>query len=160
MQLDLRSTQQQTSRPNGFIAVPLLVLAAFIAAVVLFVVLSNRKVPDGPVPVIWDKTACAYCSMHLSDPRFAAQLTTEDGSTYFYDDPGCLFLHQTSFTALDNQIHARWFRGLHQDAWIQAPGVAFQRTDDTPMNFGFGAVASSSPDSLSLDEATTEVLAK
>jgi len=147
---------------RGFAATPLLLLSALILAVILFVVLSNRQASDGPVPVVWDKTPCAFCAMHLGDPRFAAQLSTEDGVTHFYDDPGCLFLHERELD-LDPTtpvIHARWFRDLDSDGWIEAAEVAFRRCEDTPMDFGFGAVKNVGPETVSMEEAAAEVLAR
>lgn len=159
----MRTEPHCRSRPKqrlGFAATPLLLLSALIVAVILFVVLSNRQTADGPVPVIWDKTPCAFCAMHLGDPRFGAQLSTEDGTTYFYDDPGCLFLHERQLEPTGAIVHARWFRDLDHDDWIEAAQVSFRRCKDTPMNFGFGAVRQSDPAAVSLEQAAAEVLAR
>jgi len=158
--MPLNSGQTRIFKQRGLIVSPMLLLFALVAAVVLYVVFSNRNVAEGPVPVVWDKTACAFCSMHLGDPRFAAQLTMEDGTTYFYDDPGCLFSHQASLAAPNHQIYARWFRDFNQDAWLSDSDVFFQRCEDTPMNFGFAAIDASGPATFSLDEAVMEVLAR
>jgi copper chaperone NosL len=147
-------------RQHGFAAAPLLILVGLIVAVVLFVFISNRQSPSGPKEVIWDKSACAYCAMHLGDPRFAAQLSTADGETYFYDDPGCLFLHQHDLEISQAEIHARWFNEMTGKGWIEAAEVAFARCENTPMDYGFGAVAANSPDAIGLEQAAAEVLAK
>jgi len=144
---------------HGIAAAPLLLLGAVIGAIVLFVVLSNRQAADGPVPVIWDKTPCAWCAMHLGEPRFAAQLATADGTTYFYDDPGCLMLHQSSLGAATT-IHARWFHDVEKEGWIEAAEVSFLRIENTPMDYGFGAVQRGNLLAVSLEEATAEVLAQ
>lgn len=145
---------------TGFAALPLLLLGGLVLAVVLYVVASNRQTLDGPKDVIWDKTACVFCAMHLGDPRFAAQLSTADGDTYFYDDPGCLFLHQHELERSQTSIHSRWFHKMDGQGWINGSEVAFLRSENTPMDYGFGAVVAGSPDSIDLNAAAAEVLAQ
>ncbi len=154
----LRDTRSPRRDRRGLTVAPLLGLLALLLAVVVFVVFSNRRVPEGPVPVIWDKTPCAQCAMHLGDPRFAAQLTTGDGDTHFYDDPGCLFLHRRALLDSGAAIHAAWFRDMTGDAWLAIEEVAFLHTDSSPMDFGFGAVRSGGADSVTLAEAEREFL--
>ncbi len=146
-----------STRGGALAALPLLVVGALILSVVAF---SNGGVTDGPKPVVWDKSPCAFCAMHVGEPRFAAQLTTKDGTTHFYDDPGCLFLHHRDLTAKDTAIHERWFHQLDGDGWLKASEVAFQRCKNTPMNYGFGAVPLGSPSAVQLQDAAAEVLSK
>ncbi len=153
-------TSSKPCRQAGVASLPLLLLGLVILAVIGFVISSNSQVSDGPKPVVWDKTPCAFCAMHLGDRRFAAQLTTADSTTYFYDDPGCLFLHERQLDTADMAIHARWFHELEKDGWIEGGEVAFQRCENTPMDYGFGAVRRGSPASVSLEDAAAEVLAK
>ena len=62
-----------------------------ILVVVARVVLTSKDPPAGPVTAVWDHEACVFCRMHVGEPAFAAQLHTEDGDVWFFDDPGCLF---------------------------------------------------------------------
>jgi len=142
---------------SGFAAAPVVVLLLVIVVAIYFILQSSNRVADGPVPVIWDKTPCAFCAMHVGDPRFAAQLSTAAGDTYFYDDPGCLFLHEAQLGET-TQVHRRWFRNHRQDGWLETAEVAFERSEDTPMNFGFGAVPQATPGALSREQAAAEVL--
>jgi copper chaperone NosL len=152
--------RSMSTRDTGFAALPLLLLGLLVLSVVAFVVVSNGEVTDGPKPVVWDKSPCAFCAMHVGEPRFAAQLTTKDGTTYFYDDPGCLFLHQRQLAAMDTSIHARWFHQLEGKGWLDAGAVSFRRCENTPMNYGFGAVPVGNPAAVSLQDAAAEVLRK
>ena len=36
-------------------------------------VFRSQQLPDGVVPVAWDRTVCAHCRMHVGEPGFAAQ---------------------------------------------------------------------------------------
>ncbi len=150
----------RSSSRSGRALAPLLLLGVVILGVVAFVISSNRRANDEPVPVVWDKTPCAHCAMHLGDPRFAAQLTTGDGTTHFYDDPGCLFLHREVLMEAGGSVHAMWFRDMNGDAWISADEASFLRTDGSPMNFGFGAVQHGMAGSLSLLEVEREILGR
>jgi copper chaperone NosL len=44
----------------------------------------------GPEPVKLNQDTCAYCKMTLTDPHFAAQLVTDKGRHYFFDDMDCM----------------------------------------------------------------------
>jgi hypothetical protein len=136
---------------SGFTLSPIVVLTLIVGAIVAFVVVSNRQVPEGPVPVVWDKTACAHCVMHLGDPRFAAQLTTTSGDTFFYDDPGCLFLHRRTLLETSTKIHAMWFCDMNGNGWLSQQDVAFLATEGSPMDFGFGAIQRGFPTEVLLE---------
>ena len=45
---------------------------------------------EGPAPVKINVDTCAYCKMTVTDPQFAAQLTTTKGRNYFFDDIKCM----------------------------------------------------------------------
>jgi copper chaperone NosL len=44
----------------------------------------------GPDPIKLNKENCAFCQMTISDGRFAAELITEKGRIYKFDDLSCL----------------------------------------------------------------------
>ena len=138
--------------------VPALLLGAVlltVAGVVSFSVFARGTLPTGPVDVVWDKTACAACGMHVGEPPFAAQLTTEAGETLAFDDPGCLFHYVADHRPA---THAVWFRHVREDRWIPADSVAFTAIEKTPMGFGIGAVDLGSPGAIGLEEARRKCL--
>lgn len=122
-------------------------LATVLAAVATAVGFAVRTtaLPTGPAELVWDKTACAHCSMHVGEPEFAAQLQTQDGRTLAFDDPGCLFL---LLDAERPPVHAIWFRHCREARWLPAAAVAFVELTPTPMGFGLGAVDAGTPGSL------------
>ncbi|MBI5853084.1 MAG: hypothetical protein HZB39_18900 [Planctomycetes bacterium] len=132
----------RTQASSGRWIVAGLVLAV-VATVAVAAILSSR-LPDGPVDPVWDQQACAHCRMHVGEPRFAAQLQTAQGDVWFYDDPGCLAEHladaRTSGRALD--VHAIFFRHLHESRWVGEAAARFVPVSPTPMGFGFGVVDS------------------
>ncbi|MBP8300340.1 MAG: nitrous oxide reductase accessory protein NosL [Planctomycetes bacterium] len=132
---------------------PLLLLGAVVAAAggaVTYSVLASAKMPDGPFDVVWDKTACSACGMHVGEPGYAAQLTTKDGRTHAFDDPGCLFLY---LAEQQPQVHSMFFHHRTESRWLARDKVAFQIADKTPMGFGLAAVDGGARGAIGFDEA-------
>lgn len=137
---------------------PLLLLLAVVAVIggaVTWSVLASAKLPDGPVDIVFDKAACAACGMHVGEPAFAAQLTTQDGRTQAFDDPGCLFLYIDEHHP---DVHAAWFRHHQQPRWLSRDAVAFVKVDVTPMGFQLGAVDPGTADSIGYETARQQCL--
>lgn len=95
---------------------------------------------DVPPQIVVDKTACARCSMLISDGRFAAALK-ENGKYLVFDDIGCMLSYSNEHTlAADDAV---WVRDYTTDSWIGAKSVTFYHGDGdlTPMGYGYVAVA-------------------
>lgn len=60
------------------------------APVMLFLLLLLGCSAPGPRPVIINEDECAYCKMSIIDPNFAAQLVTDKGRHYIFDDITCM----------------------------------------------------------------------
>lgn len=145
---------------NTFLSrvLPFLLLGIVLAVVgtaVAWSVMASAKLPDGPVDLVWDKAACAACGMHVGEPPFAAQLTTTDGRTHAFDDPGCLFLWVAEHTPA---VHSTYFRDHRAERWIAADRVAFLPVEKTPMGFGIAAVDVGTPGAMSHGAARTKCL--
>lgn len=122
-----------------------------------FLLLRAQQLPVGPVPVAWDKEACAHCRMHVGEARFAAQLQLADGRVLDFDDPGCLF----SFRARDRSpVHATYFHHHTQDRWLTPAEAGFVPAMPTPMGFGLAAVDAATPGALTTDQAAARVSAQ
>ncbi|MCB9476712.1 MAG: nitrous oxide reductase accessory protein NosL [Deltaproteobacteria bacterium] len=134
-----------------------LLIVVGIGMVVVSVIHQSSQPANGPADVVWDKEACAWCRMHLSDPSFAAQLHTADGQVLFFDDPGCLFAYQEKN---DVRVHALYFHDVQSDEWLSEKQVAFIRVDDSPMGHNIAATRSGAADSMSLEQARQTVLAE
>lgn len=115
---------------------PLLALLV-LAGTLGYVALARGRLPDGPTPPVWDRTACAACKMHVGEPAFAAQAQLRDGSTLFFDDPGCLL---RMLPEIEAQVHALWFHHLREDRWVRGDVVGFVAASPSPMGFDIGAV--------------------
>lgn len=61
-----------------------------LAMIVPFIALLASCNSNGPEPINYNKDACAYCKMSISEPPFAAQISTKKGRTYSFDDVKCM----------------------------------------------------------------------
>lgn len=136
----------------------LIVIALALIAVLGFVVLFIRAqaLPQGPVPIVWDKEVCAHCKMHIGDRGFAAQAQTADGRVLNFDDPGCLFEWLDGFSSAPRALY---FHHVAEDRWLSTDQVAFQTGAVSPMGHGLAAVERGKPGSVSIEEARALVRA-
>jgi hypothetical protein len=138
----------------------ILSVAAVVAAlgvVALLVVRAVReagRLPEGPVPIAYDRAACAHCRMLISETAFAAQLQEQGGRIHDFDDPGCLLRFEAERRPA---VHARWFHHLREERWLSGDEVAFAEVAQTPMGYGLGAVEAGTPGALSLEAARRQV---
>lgn len=105
------------------------------------VVSRGSEIPDGPVAIAWDREPCAHCRMQIGSPRHAAQLITETGEVFDFDDVGCAvdFIRRQSPV-----IHRLWFHG-EGDHWLAREEAAFAADAMTPMGSGLVAVERGTP---------------
>jgi hypothetical protein len=139
--------------PAGLAAVVLLAVGGAIG----FSVLSATCLPRGPVAIVWDKAACAHCSMHVGEPGFAAQLTTTAGQTLAFDDPGCLFQY---LDAVRPEVHEAWFHHRRDDRWLPLSAVAFAAVGSSPMGYGLAAVDPGSAGAIDVAAAQAACVAR
>lgn len=116
--------------------------------------LACRSVPDEPTAIAYDRAACAHCHMLIGDPRYAAQLVTDDGDVLDFDDPGCALRY---LAEAHPAIHRLWFRDAAHDRWLTAHIAQFVPVPATPMGYGLAAVAAARQHALTLDEAIARI---
>ena len=107
-------------------------MKALAFAAVVSLVAASCDDGTKPIDPVWGKQACASCAMLLSDPRFGAELTSEDGTRAFFDDPGCM---ATYVRERGVQPKAMW---VHTSSgWVSARGARYAKGQASPMDFGF-----------------------
>jgi len=137
---------------RGVAAVAVVVLAAIGALLA-----RAQQAPTGVEPVAWDRAACAHCRMHVGDPRFAAQLQTEEGEVLNFDDPGCLlrYVHERR-----PRVRAMYFHDVREGRWWSRDEVGFVPMAPTPMGYGVAATRRGAPGAVSYEEALARVAAR
>lgn len=58
----------------------------------------------GPQPIRFGEDACDNCRMIISDPRFGAQLVTDKGKAFKFDDISCFWKYKTNQKLTDEVI--------------------------------------------------------
>jgi copper chaperone NosL len=112
-----------------------------------------------PAELAYDHVACDHCGMVVSDPRFAAQMTTATGERHEFDDPACVFLYIQDHTPAIAHV---WFHDStpgadEAAAWLDWQMVSFEEVSGAPMDGGLGAVPLAAGP-MSFSEASTRVL--
>jgi nitrous oxide reductase accessory protein NosL len=99
----------------------------------------------GPEPVHWDRDACELCRMLISDPRFAAEIRGPDNRLHKFDDPGDAIHWLEAREWKDDPKVGFWVAGLDSTRekvnWLDAREAWYVSGQETPMNYGWGAVA-------------------
>jgi hypothetical protein len=133
----------------------LALVVTIVGGAITWSVVASAKLPDGPADIVWDKAACAACGMHVGEPPFAAQATTQDGRVHAFDDPGCLFLWVEQEKPA---LHSVYFRHAREPRWLAKDAVGFVAEPKTPMGFGFAAVDARTPGAIGYDECRRRCL--
>lgn len=79
---------------------------------------------------------CAICNMQVSDDQFSAQLTTEDGQNFKFDDIGCMFKWKKSNPSI--KIGAAYVRDFNDNDWINIKKATYvyDASFQSPMAYG------------------------
>ena len=94
--------------------------------------------------------------MLVSNPRFAAQLVTNDGEAHYFDDVGCLAAYLAERVNVTSQAWLRDERGR----WLKAEGARFEGGAKTPMDYGFQIAEAGSLDWIAVRARVRQTLAE
>jgi len=125
-----------SARGRPWLALAAGALALVGLGLVLREVSLAQRPPQGPVPVPWDRVACAHCRMLVSEPRFAAQAHLRGGAVHHFDDPGCALLWAEEHA---DALHELWFRDSASERWLRRGEAGFVAAEPTPMGYGLAA---------------------
>lgn len=100
-------------------------------------VVKEANTNNKPVEMDTEHFQCSECGMIIGDLRFAAQVVSGDGRTWFFDDHGCMAVWESA-ADFDHEPKI-WVPDLISDQWIDGRIAWYSRTDTTPMSYGFGA---------------------
>ena len=122
-------------------------LASF--ALIALVACESATNPDDPV---WGKQACGSCAMLVSDPAYAAQLATQEGTRVYFDDIGCMasYIQERRITPAK-----MWVRDA-SGKWLDARTTKYKSGARTPMDFGFVPAVDGDADYARIEQAARE----
>lgn len=111
---------------------------------------------DEPANLAYDHAACDHCGMMISDPRFAAQLATDEERVAF-DDPACAFRYIADHGPAVRHV---WFQDATSEApaWLDWHQVGFVKADGAPMDGGLAAVPLVADGAIPFSAASSRLL--
>ena len=92
---------------------------------------------------------CSECNMNIEALSYAAQIISENGNTYFFDDIGCVVLWLKNHTP---EIHTILTQTQDTHKWVNAYEGWYIRTAASPMGYGFAAYEKSREGFISYPE--------
>ncbi|WP_458414162.1 nitrous oxide reductase accessory protein NosL [Schinkia sp. CFF1] len=111
-----------------------------ILALLLLLTACGSHSELAPQMIDEDVDICDACTMMVQDNQYSAQIVTDGGEAYKFDDIGCMAMFIN-----DNQPEGLPFvRDFYTKKWIGIDKALFVATEDveTPMNYGFLSFAS------------------
>jgi copper chaperone NosL len=118
-------------------------VTASVAAVLIITTTVSCNVKPQPFKLGQDN--CYFCKMTVSDPRFGAELITEKGKTYKFDDTHCLLSFIKSGTVPSKEIKDIYLITFNDDhAYVKSGEALLLKSDalNSPMNGNVAAFAS------------------
>ena len=115
---------------------------------------------EGPEEIRWGRETCIICGMIISDPRFGAEVRGgPQRELVKFDDIGDA-LHWLSIQDwADDPKTEIWVRDYETGTrWLDARTTRYVVGVVSPMDYGFGAVEQSGPDTFSFEEMRAEVM--
>jgi len=118
----------------------------FLIIIIFIIVFGNKKkvlvlnnTGLQPIPVKKNLYQDAHCGMPLISSKFAAEVISEDGKTWFFHDPGSVPLWLNNIEKKLKKKISIWFFTIDTKTWKKANKVWFSINDSTPMDYGFAA---------------------
>lgn len=115
---------------------------------------------EGPEKIRWGREVCAMCGMIISDPRFGTEVRggREHELTKF-DDIGDALHWLTMQDWADDPETEIWVRDYETGTrWLNARETRYVSGVVSPMDYGFGAIEQSGPDTVSFEDMRAEVM--
>ncbi|AKF24106.1 hypothetical protein YH65_00815 [Sulfurovum lithotrophicum] len=92
---------------------------------------------------------CSECNMNIEALAYEAQIITQEGNTYFFDDIGCVVLwlknHKPAIAKIVTQT-------LDTHHWVDVRKAWYTRIAHDPMGYGFAAYEKKKKGLISYDE--------
>lgn len=97
---------------------------------------------DQPPDIRWGEDPCDECHMIISEQRFAAGYHTAEGTTFRFDDIGCMLQH---LRQRSDSVSSIWVVDYTTGKWLPATQALFVHSREIITPMGHGIVAVSSP---------------
>jgi len=92
---------------------------------------------EKPIKIILGKFQDSDCGMVINDIKYASQVISKSGKTWFFHDHGGMVNWLKSKEFKDTSII--WVKSIDTNKWINGRTAWYSRNEVTPMLYGFGA---------------------
>ncbi len=113
------------------------------------------EVESGPVEVKYNREACEFCRMIISDPRFVAEIREKKGAKVFmFDDIGdAIFWLKRDAPFKETSETEIWVRDFEAGKkWLDAKSAWYLAGQHSPMEYGFGAIGDQRENAVSFEQ--------
>lgn len=126
-----------------------------VAVIALFSLFGLFSCSSGPQPVKVGVDQCSFCKMGISDTRFAAELITQKGKLYKFDDAHCMLSFVSAPEWDKNTVKNYYLANFSQpDQWLQAENAFLVKSDQlkSPMGGNTAAFANDTEQKSATEE--------
>ena len=128
----------------------------------LLLAACSRAPETGPVDIRWDRDVCARCIMAVSDHFYSAEVrgapSGESTIVYKFDDLGCAVIWLGEQPWKDDPRTEMWVTHYETGEWLDAYKASYITGRTTPMDYGLGAQAHTTPGALAYEQAAAAIL--
>lgn len=117
-----------------------------------FTVVVSGNLEKKPLEVKLGKTLCSDCGMMVRSLKYSSQVIGPDGTTWFFDDLGCMARWLSRQTKEFRKRAVIWVYTKDSKRYILASKANYTRDETTPIGYGFGAYERKFDGSISFDE--------
>lgn len=132
-----------------------------VAVIALFSLFSFASCSSGPQPVKIGVDQCSFCKMGISDTRFAAELITQKGKLYKFDDIHCMLSFVSAPEWDKSTVKNYYLANFSQpDQWLEAENALLLKSDQlkSPMGGNSAAFANEADRKSASDEFSGTVI--
>ena len=105
------------------------------------VLLTTACGQEKPKPVdIEPGDMCASCKMAISQKKYAAEFVDKEGTTFKFDDIGCM-LRFVKVRGLEDRVEAYFVVDYGTQNWLDARSSAYVKSAALPSPMGSGLIA-------------------
>jgi copper chaperone NosL len=107
---------------------------------------------SGPQPIVLGKDACDFCKMSIADRNFGAEIITDKGKVYKFDDTHCLATFRKK--NIDSNIikHVYFVNFLDPHNFIDAGHVFLLKSNELHSPMGGNTAAFDSKEKLNITQ--------
>ena len=120
-----------------------------------FLTLLFTSCSTGPQPIALGKDACSFCKMTIADHNFGAELITNKGKIYKFDDTHCLAAFKKESVKNEDVKSVYFVNFLEPHNFIEADKAHFLQSEELHSPMGGNTAVFENEDTLKMTQQKT-----